>query len=379
VSYTYPPNSSGGGDIYAYNIVEGLKRLGHEVLVVTSSNTPKKDEVGIHYIQIRNIPGFRIQDFLNKAKIFCLNQYRSKLIDVFHFNGPSGCAIPKKNLPTVMTLHHSVLSTFKILLQYPSSLFSIDALQECNPYNIWLESRCIKKVNQIITVSNHTASQLKGRGISEENLNVIHNGIDIFPPPSEKEKIQIINKLGIINKKVILFVGRLDQRKGVIFLVKAIKELKNDIKEDFKCIIVGNGPIKNHILKYIKNNNLDSYFSFVNKVNYKNLRKIFFLCDVLVLPSLYEGLGLVLLEAMASKKPVIGTNSGGIPEIIKHGYNGFLTPLRSIKHISKAIKKILSNNELAKKMGEHGYTMIKRDFTWEKAVKKTLKIYKRLI
>ncbi|MHA1298628.1 MAG: glycosyltransferase family 4 protein, partial [Candidatus Helarchaeota archaeon] len=212
-----------------------------------------------------------------------------------------------------------------------------------------------------------------------ENLNVIHNGIDIFPPPSEKDKIQIINKLGIINKKVILFVGRLDQRKGVIFLVKAIKELKNDIKEDFKCIIVGNGPIKNHILKYIKNNNLDSYFSFVNKVNYKNLRKIFFLCDVLVLPSLYEGLGLVLLEAMASKKPVIGTNSGGIPEIIKHGYNGFLTPLRSIKHISKAIKKILSNNELAKKMGEHGYTMIKRDFTWEKAVKKTLKIYKRLI
>ncbi|MFX0133308.1 MAG: glycosyltransferase family 4 protein, partial [Candidatus Hodarchaeota archaeon] len=374
MSYTYPPNTSGGGDIYAYNIVEGLKKLDHEVLVITSSSKPKKDKNGIHYIPIRNIPFFRVQNFLSKAKKYCNRLLKSKLIDIFHFNGPSGCVFYKKDLPTVMTLHHSVLSTFKILSQYPSSLFSIDTIQECNPFNIWLESKSIKSVNQIIAVSHHTASQIKGRGVPEKRINVVHNGIDFFVAPTENEKKKIREKLGI-SGKVILFVGRLDQRKGTIFLVKAINELRKEIKEDFKCVIVGDGPLKPQIMNFIKKNNLWSYFSFISRIKYKKLRKLYYLCDLLVLPSLYEGLGLVLLEAMASKKPVIGTNSGGIPEIIKHRQNGYLIPLGSIKELTIAIKKILLNEVLAKKMGEMGYKITQQNFTWERAIKDTLKIY----
>ncbi len=378
MSYTYPPNTSGGGDIYAYNIVEGLKKLNHEVLVVTSSSKPMKDKNGIHYILIRNIPFFRVQNFLSKAKKYCNNLMKSKLIDIFHFNGPSGCVFYKKNLPTVMTIHHSVLSTLKVLSHYPSSLFSIDTIQECNPFNIWLESKSIKSVNQIIAVSHHTASQIKGRGVLENSINVVHNGIDVFSPPTKSEQNKIRQKLGI-SEKVILFVGRLDQRKGPIFLVKAINDLRKIIKEDFKCIIVGDGPQKTQIINYIKKNNLWSYFSFIKKIKYKDLRKLYYICDLLVLPSLYEGLGLVLLEAMASKKPVIGTNSGGIPEIIKHNENGYLIPLGSIKNLTNAIKKILMNRVLADKMGERGYKIIQKKFTWERAVKETLSIYNKIL
>ncbi|MHA1377713.1 MAG: glycosyltransferase family 4 protein [Candidatus Helarchaeota archaeon] len=379
VSYTYPPNSSGGGDIYAYNIVKGLKRLNHKVIVITSSNTPKKIQNGIYYIPIHKIPGYRIRDFLNKAKKFCINLWESKLIDIFHFNGPSGCALFRKDLPTVMTVHHSVLSTLKILTRYPSSLTTIDTLQECNPYNIWLESKSIKSVKQIIAVSNHTSSQLKGRGISTNKINVVHNGIEIFAPPSETEEKELRQKLGILDKKVILFVGRLDQRKGAIFLVKAMHNVKKIITDDFKCIIVGNGPQKKQIINFLNKNNIRSFFSFINQISYDNLRKIFFLCDLLVLPSLYEGLGLVLLEAMASKKPIIGTNSGGIPEIIRQGYNGYLTPLGSIEKLTDAINKILQNKTLAVKMGENGFKIVQKEFTWEKAVNETLKVYNKML
>ncbi len=380
VSYTYPPFSSGGGDVYAFNIVQGLKKLNHEVLVISSAPPNfKKEYSGIQHIPIHDIPFFRIQEFLKKAKGICSNLLKSKSIDIFHFNGPTGCALYGKKMPTVMTLHHSVFSTFKILMQHPSSLLSIDTLQECNPYNMWLENKSMKSVNQIIAVSHHTASQLRGRGIPDHRINVVHNGIEIFPAPSEKEEKMMRKKLELENKKVLLFVGRLDQRKGAIFLVKAIKSLKQELGENFKCIIVGDGPQKTQILEYINKNNLYRFFSFVSKVNYNNLRKLFYLCDLLVLPSLYEGLGLVILEAMASKKPVIGSNSGGIPEIIQHGNNGFLIPLGSIEKLMKAIKKILFNEDLARKMGENGYNLIQKKFTWDRAVKETLDIYRKIL
>ena len=97
---------------------------------------------------------------------------------------------------------------------------------------------------------------------------------------------------------------------------------------------------------------------------------------VIVLPSITESesFGMVLIEAMACKKPVIGSNIGGIPCIIDNDVNGLLVPPKDPEALAKAIIKILKNPKLAKKMGENGYKKVKENFTWDKQIEKTKKI-----
>jgi len=93
--------------------------------------------------------------------------------------------------------------------------------------------------------------------------------------------------------------------------------------------------------------------------------------NVLVLPSLSESFGMVLLEAMACKKPVIGSNVGGIPYVIDNDQNGLLVPPKDPQALADAIIKILTNPQLAKKMGEEGYEKVMKNFTWEKQINTT--------
>ena len=93
--------------------------------------------------------------------------------------------------------------------------------------------------------------------------------------------------------------------------------------------------------------------------------------NVLVLPSLSESFGMVLLEAMACKKPVIGSNVGGIPYVIDNDQNGLLVPPKDPQALADAIIKILTNPQLAKKMGEEGYEKVIKNFTWENQVNTT--------
>lgn len=145
-------------------------------------------------------------------------------------------------------------------------------------------------------------------------------------------------------KKVVLFVGRLDEVKGVTYLIKAMADL------DAKLVIVGDGPLRKSLEKQA-----DKYadkIEFLGAKSHKELPVIYASADIFVMPSITtkkgqkEGLGLVLLEAMASGLPVIGTNSGGIPELVKDGYNGFLIEEKNVRQLSSKVKVLLESNQL---------------------------------
>lgn len=174
---------------------------------------------------------------------------------------------------------------------------------------------------------------------------------------------------------MVLFTGRLTVHKGVEYLIKAARQIKAEI------VILGDGPerkyLENLIQKYKLNNvHLLGYFSHqLGEINDFYLR-----ADVYVAPSVWnEPLGLVILESMVHKTPVIVTRKGGVSTIVKDGVNGFLVRPKSPNEIAKKVNLLIENEKLRFKMGENAYRTVVERFNWERIATKFYNLYSRCL
>lgn len=180
-------------------------------------------------------------------------------------------------------------------------------------------------------------------------------------------------------RKRVLFVGRLVSRKGVEFLISAMPLVLKEA--EVYLDIVGNGPLYDSLKNNISDMKLDKFVKMKGRVNNRELANLYEKCSVFVLPAIIdewnetEGLGVVLLEAMSFKKPVIASNVGGIEDIVENGKNGLLVPQKDSKALSEAILKIVNNDELSIYLGENGYKTMVDKFSWNKITSATKKIY----
>jgi len=170
----------------------------------------------------------------------------------------------------------------------------------------------------------------------------------------------------------ILYAGWLYNLKGVQFLIPAFQTVQEKYPE-FKLIIIGDGPYMATLKKMAEEKKSNIEFpGFLPLTEVKNLMRN---CTCFVLPSLSEGLGRVLIEAAMLRKPLIGTNVDGIPDIIKDGVNGFLFESGDVKELTEKLDKIMGDKELVMKMGEAGRKMVEDKFS----TKKYFKAYRDMI
>jgi len=219
----------------------------------------------------------------------------------------------------------------------------------------------IKKVlnnsNRIIAVSDEVKKE--ARKLTNNKIDLIYNGIFIKKFYNGGDK------------NFVLGVGILTKRKGFDYLIKAAsdKRLRN-----IKFIIIGDGPEKENLNKLASELKLKNV-NLVGPKPHEKVRQMMSQCSLFVLPSNLEAFGLVLIEAMACSKPVIGTKVGGIKEIIIDGKNGFLVNSKSPTELTKSVEKILSNKSLKNKMGKMSRKIVEKKFDWEIAAKKIEQIY----
>ena len=184
----------------------------------------------------------------------------------------------------------------------------------------------------------------------------------------------IDKKYDLTGKKVVLFTGRLTVHKGVEFLIKAAREIKGEV------LILGDGPERPYLEKFIQDYKLTNtcILGYMKPNEQVNFREFYSRADVYVAPSTWnEPLGLVILEAMAAKTPVLATRTGGISSLIKDGYNGYLVRARNAKEIAEKVNYLLVNDELCKKMGERAHKIVAEKFTWEKISEQFVQLYKK--
>ncbi len=225
----------------------------------------------------------------------------------------------------------------------------------------------------VTTVSKSNYEKLIELGVEEEKAVVITNGYDanIFKPIPEEESKDRLNIPK--NKKIILSVGMLEEIKGHEYLIKAMKKVI-DKEKDVLCIIVGSGQLKSKLQRLITNLNLDDYVKLVGAKPHDEIPLWMNACDLFVLPSLNEGNPTVMFECLGCGKPFVGTNVGGVPDVITNDKLGYLCEPKNPNKLAENILMALYR----KRDGEYILNYAKK-FTSDEIAKETIKIYEKVI
>jgi glycosyltransferase involved in cell wall biosynthesis len=241
-----------------------------------------------------------------------------------------------------------------------------------------LEGEAAKHATLTVTISKYSAQKIRQfYGVEKKQIRIAPNGVDTqrFKPSKACETIK--RQIGIDSKLCVLFVGRLIPRKGLTYLVEAAKRVVKEHSQTL-FLIVGNGPLKQHLLSQIEEANLVSNFVFLGDVNEKLLPVLYNCADVFVLPSIQEGQGIALLEAQATGKPVVAFKVGGVGEAVLDKETGLLTKPDSTE-LADAVKKLLTSKSLRDKMGSNGRKFVKNNFSWDICAQKMLQVYQEAL
>ncbi len=364
--YFYP--KYGGIETRNFYVAVYLSQKGHEIYVSTSKHAQNLNDFEIY-------EGINIRRHKILFKAFNDVFYPGIIGDIFkvnydlvHVDLPDPVnsifaffASVIKNKPLIITYHADIEK--EELEKFPASLI-------LKFYNIILKF-ILQRAKKIFVTSKDYAKSSKilrnfkfedeGDGgklvlspnfIDENELN-----IENF---DELEKIR--KNLGLENKKIILFVGRLVQYKGVEYLLKSFKEAGKNFK-DAVLLIIGEGPLRNQLENIVKNENIKNV-RFLGKV--KELKYYYALCDIFVLPSItrQEAFGVVLIEAMYLGKSCITTNiESGMKYVVDYGKAGILVKEKNIKELKNAIIKLLENENLRKEIGKNARKRVLENFS----------------
>lgn len=240
----------------------------------------------------------------------------------------------------------------------------------------WMERTGIEAADRVIAVSQGSKEDiLKYYNIPEEKVEVIYNGIDLNQ--YQKTDRNIARKKYGIEGKYILFVGRISRQKGITHLIDAVKYLPKDIK----VVLCASSPDTQEVLEEVEQKvKLYDNIIWINRmVGKEEIIELYSNAEVFACPSVYEPFGIINLEAMACKTPVVASATGGIKEVVVHEETGFLVEPGNPQELAKYINILLNNKDLAIKFGENGRKRVEEMFSWESIAKKTYEMYKDVI
>lgn len=209
--------------------------------------------------------------------------------------------------------------------------------------------------------------------VKKEKAIVIHNGIDVTKFTNIDNKSDYKIKLKSDEDTLIIgSIGRLHHQKGYEYLINASKEILNKFPK-VKFVLIGDGELRNDLEISAKKNGV--YNSFVFLGNQTEIPKLLAQFDLFVLPSLWEGLPIVLLEAMSAKKPIVATDVNGTAELIENEVDGILVPPKDSDALTSALLRLLNDKRLSMKLAENGFNKVNKEYNLISMVNKTEALY----
>lgn len=236
----------------------------------------------------------------------------------------------------------------------------------------WLYRRvtpeAYRSADLVVALSPHMQTLAKKRGVEEERIRLIPNGIDpcelgldiCYVPPPPLEDGSALR---------VLFVGRFSVEKGVDTLLVACSQLSQR-NVPLKLRLVGDGPLRSELQATAIKLGLGDCSSFVGRLPRRALGKEYLGCDVVCVPSRSDPFPTVVLEAMAAGRPVIGTNVGGIPFAVEHGKSGLLVAPDAPDELANMFERIKRNPHILISMGNHGHQECHKRFKWDEVTQK---------
>jgi glycosyltransferase involved in cell wall biosynthesis len=398
LSYRSNPHCGGQG-VYLKNLSRALRDLGHRVEVISGPPDIQLDE-GIRVYRLTGldlynpadpfrVPGLNElvhpinliewigvttmgfpEPFTFGLRAYRFLRNRLHTYDIVHDNQSLSYGVwaLSRRLPTVATIHHPVTVDRKIAVHSVSAVW--EKMKQRRWYSfIGMQKRVAGSLSHIITVSKSARNDiLRDYNIPAARFRIVPNGIntELFYPIPEIER----------EKNRIIVTNSADTPlKGLYFLLQAVAEVSRT--QAVRLTVVG-APKKNgDILRLIRQLDIGRLVHFTGRIDEREFARHYAKSTVAVVPSVYEGFGLPVGEAMACGVPVISTTGGALPEVVSHA--GLLVPPADSAALAGAIRDLLSNPARAKELGKAGYQRVQNNFTWKKAAEKTVAAYREAI
>lgn len=232
-----------------------------------------------------------------------------------------------------------------------------------------LEVKLIQNAKILTVVATSVAAELKEYPTTNKKIIMMGNGIDhrIFTPLKKKT-----------NEKYILYTGRLSYRKGLFDLVQSAQHICKKYP-DVSFKVTGSGVLIDELRRRTQDLGIDKQFHLLGFVSREQLVSLYQNATVYALPSHYEGLPTVLLEAMACGAPVVATAVSGNVDVITHRENGLLIPPKQPEKLTEALSLLLDDEQLRKKLGEQARKTIEEKYTWDRVSNNYLNLYQSLL
>jgi glycosyltransferase involved in cell wall biosynthesis len=182
--------------------------------------------------------------------------------------------------------------------------------------------------------------------------------------------------------KQLLFVGRLVERKGIPYLIEAVDILTKQLPVHLN--IVGSGPEEPHLKELARSRGLDQSITFHGRIAQEELTRQYSRCDAFVLPAIVdsrgdtEGLGVVIIEAMSYRRPVVASGVGGIVDLVIDEQTGLQVPPKDSQALARAIARVLTDPDLAQRLSRAGYDHVQQNFSWPAIIKRLDDVYRDL-
>jgi len=398
LSYRCNPHCGGQG-VYLKNLSRALSDLGHQVEVVAGPPQPQLDD-DIPFYQLPSLDLYNPDDLFRmpslkelsrpinliewigvstmgfpepytfglRARRFLRN--RRHQYDIVHDNQGLSYSLltVKKWLPTIATIHHPITVDRKIAIRSAPNPWR--KMQQWRWYSfIGMQKRVSRMLSHIITVSQIASKDIsRDFNIPADRFRVIPNGVrtDQFYPipeiPREKNRLIVTNSADM-------------PLKGLYYLLRAISKVAQT--HPVRLTVVGTPQKNGYSLKLIQKLGIGNLITFTGRIADEQFVREYARATAAVVPSVYEGFGLPVGEAMACAVPVISTTGGALPEVV--GKAGLLVPPADDQALANAILTILQQPQLAQKLGQAGYQRVHQHFTWMKAAQKTEAVYREAI
>jgi glycosyltransferase involved in cell wall biosynthesis len=349
----------GGITSYLLTLASGLKQHGHQVYLASSGG-----ELEARFI--------RAQIMLFKVPLDTKNEISPKIF--FSYS-----KLKKISRELEIDLIHSHSRTTQVLGCWLARSLAKPHIFTCHGF---FRPKIARRIfgcwgQRIIAISQQVKEHLvKDFRLAEGKISVIHNGIDINNFGDLSGRVDLRAKFGGQAVLLVGIIARLSDVKGHTYLIQAMQEVVKKFPNS-KLLIVGQGKMESALMKESRDLGLQDSVVFIPGIN--NTQELLSALDVFVMPSLQEGLGLALMEAMAQAVAVIGSAVGGIKTLIQDKDNGLLVEPANVAALAQAIITLLGDASLRCKLGARARQFISVNFSKEEMVDKTLGIYREFL
>jgi len=369
---SYFPPWRGGAETYVHELSKALTARGHEVMVFCTSDPLKPGSYDVDGVRVRRLPKLT-RLYGTPVQAGLVRELYGWDTDVFHANFPSpylaftvAHAAFFRKIPAVITWHNDlppVTSAARVLIE---------------THNRLILPEYIRKYRKVIATSETYRKKSPILSNLGSRVQVIRNGVDCqrFRPNVNPHSIQ--ERYGLSGKFVVLFVGALTKwhtYKGLDVLLQALQMSMESLPNIF-LLVVGDGDLKPQYESMAENLGVADHAIFAGNSTDEELPEFYAASDLVTLPSkdMSEGFGLTLLEANSSGRPCIASKTGGIPEIIKDGYNGRLVPPNNPRALAQGIITMAKDSNARQRMGVNGRRLA-RSHDWTTVAEETENAY----